>query len=284
MKKSLLLLAVFSMGCFTLKAQEPVAYKIYNAKGKKQSFQKLIKGALRADIVFFGELHNNPIAHWLQLELAKKLHEKKPLVLGAEMFEADNQEALSAYVNGLSDAQTFEQSVRLWENYKTDYKPLVDFARNQQLTFIATNVPRNYATMVYRNGLKPLDSLSETEKAWMAPLPIFVDRSLSTYQEMSTTSGHGGENLINAQALKDATMAYFIMKNWQPGNLFLHFNGSYHSKRHEGMVWQLRIKRPDLKLLTIATVEQENLDKMEIQFIDEADFIIVIPKNMTKTY
>ena len=44
-------------------------------------------------MVLFGELHNNPISHWLQLELTEDLHAARgaDLVLGAEMFEADNQ-------------------------------------------------------------------------------------------------------------------------------------------------------------------------------------------------
>lgn len=267
-----------------LSAQNPEAYRIFKANGKKASFKKLIKEAAKQDVVFFGEIHNNPIAHWLHLEIARNLHSKSSLLLGAEMFEADNQEVLTAYVNALNDLSTFKQSARLWDNFKTDYLPLVNFARENQLPFFATNVPRTYASLVYRKGIKILDSLPEDEKKWLAPLPVFIDKSLSTYAEIDKMSGHGGDNLIASQALKDATMAYFILKNIVPGKLFLHLNGSYHSKRGEGIVWHLRIKRPDLKILTIAAVEQENLTALESQFKNEADFIIVIPKNMTKTY
>lgn len=284
MRKPWLLLAFFCFFKVNLSAQKPEAFRIFNAKGKKSSFKKMLNAAAQADVAFFGELHNNPIAHWLQLELTQELQKKRTLILGAEMFETDNQEALSDYIESLSDLATFKQSSRLWDNFKTDYQPLVDFAREKQLLFVATNVPRVYASLVYRKGLKSLDSLPDEEKKWLAPLPIFVDKSLSTYAEMTKMSGHGGDNLVASQALKDATMAYFIMKNLKSGSLFLHLNGSYHSKRGEGIVWQLRIKRPDLQLMTIATIEQENLTKLEAKYLNEADFIIVIPKNMTKTY
>lgn len=284
MKNSWLLLGFFCFITLSLSSQNPEAYRLFKANGKKTSFKKMLKETSHADVAFFGELHNNPIAHWLQTELTRNLFEIRPLVLGAEMFESDNQEALTSYVNNLIDIKSFQDSVRLWDNFKTDYKPLVEFARKQNIPFIATNVPRKYASLVYRKGIKSLDSLSEEEKKWLAPLPVFIDKSLSTYAEMDKLSGHGGDNLIASQALKDATMAYFILKNTEPGKLFLHFNGSYHSKRGEGIVWQLRIKRPDLKVITIATVEQEDLATLEAQFQNEADFIIVVPKNMTKTY
>ena len=77
-----------------LTAQEKQPYKLYNAKGKKSDFGKMIKALRSADIVLFGEYHNNAIAHWLQLEVTRTLGESRELVLGAEMFEQDNQEAL----------------------------------------------------------------------------------------------------------------------------------------------------------------------------------------------
>ena len=55
------------------------------------------------DMVLFGELHNNPIAHWLQYELTADLHTKRQLILGAEMIEADNQDELDDYLSGKID-------------------------------------------------------------------------------------------------------------------------------------------------------------------------------------
>jgi uncharacterized iron-regulated protein len=58
--------------------------------------------AQQADVFFFGELHNNPIAHWMQLELTQALHEAKEgkVILGAEMFETDNQVLIDEYFAG----------------------------------------------------------------------------------------------------------------------------------------------------------------------------------------
>src|SRR4249920_1019056 len=99
MKKNLLLvlLALCSMSVF---AQQKPAYILYNARGKKISYKKMIKQLAKKDIVLFGEFHNNAIAHWLELAVAKDLAEKRNLIFGAEMFEADNQQALNDYLAG----------------------------------------------------------------------------------------------------------------------------------------------------------------------------------------
>mgnify|MGYP001004127946 CR=1 FL=1 len=111
---------------------------------------------------------------------------------------------------------------RLWNNYKTDYKPLVDFAKANNLRFTATNIPRRYASMVYRSGFSALDTLRNLEKSWMAPLPMAFDASLPTYQSILKMMGpHGSPKLVMSQATKDATMAHFILKHYTIGSLFL---------------------------------------------------------------
>ena len=96
--------------------------------------------------------------------------------------------------------------------------------------------------------------------------------------------GHTTDNFPKSQALKDATMAYFILKNSHPETLFLHYNGSYHSDNHEGIVWHIKLKNNDAKILTISTVEQDEIENLEEEYKNKADFIIAVPSSMTKTY
>ena len=98
--------------------------------------------------------------------------------------------------------------------------------------------------------------------------------------------GHGGtnENLPKSQAIKDATMAHFILQNWSSGKLFIHFNGSYHSDNFEGIVWYLKNSNPELKIKTITAEYQDDLDSLNEETAGTADYIIVVPENMTKTY
>lgn len=84
----------------------------------------MLKDLRGQEVVLIGELHNNPISHWLELEITQALAEQRQLVLGAEMFERDNQLALTNYLQGKITAKGLDSSARLWKNYKTDYAPL----------------------------------------------------------------------------------------------------------------------------------------------------------------
>ncbi len=134
----------------------------------------------------FGELHNNPICHWLELQLTKDLQAQKKgkLVLGAEMFETDNQTALSSYVQGQNNGKGTGCAGTALGQLDTDYKPITDFAREQHIPFIATNAPRQYARLVSRQGLAALDTISAEAKRRIAPLPLTVDLTLPGYKAM----------------------------------------------------------------------------------------------------
>ena len=266
-------------------AQNPQPYKLYTSKGKKVSYKKMVKTLAKKDVVLFGEQHNSAIAHWLQLELTKKLNETRTLELGAEMIEADNQDALDLYLTDSLNQRGLDTSARLWPNYRTDYAPLIDFAKSTHLSFTATNIPRRYASMVYRDGFETLDTLSEEEKSWIAPLPIPFDANLPTYQSILKMMGpHGTPLLVKSQATKDATMAHFILKNHTDGNLFLHFNGAFHSDYYEGILWYLKRQSPDLNYSTISTVTQSDIDTLSKEHLGKADFILVVDEEVTTTY
>ena len=284
MKKYLLFIVLFATSVITSAQQKP-AYILYNAEGKKVSYKKMIKQLAKKDIVLFGEFHNNAISHWLELAVAKDLSEKRNLTFGAEMFEADNQQALNDYLAGKITAKGLDSAARLWNNYKTDYAPIVNFAKEKNAPFIATNIPRRYAALVSKKGFEALDTLSALEKTWMAPLPMDYDAQLPGYVKMiEMMGGHGGPNMPKAQATKDATMAYFILQNFKPGNLFIHYNGSFHSENYDGINWYLKRKQPNLKYATITTVSQKNIKELLAENKGKADYIICVDEDMTNTY
>ena len=277
--------SIFLFATIISVAQDKKAYQIFDKKGKKSSYDKVLKASEKTDVVLFGEIHDNSLVHWLQLEFTKDLAQRKPLVLGAEMLEADNQKQLDQYLKGEINQKQLDSSARLWKNYKTDYKPLVDFAKDKKINFIATNVPRRYASLVFKKDLVALDSLSALEKSWIAPLPIEFDINLPGYKGMmSMQGGHAGEKMPKAQAIKDATMAYFINKNRKENSIFVHYNGTYHSDNYEGINWYLRKLDADIQIVTIAMVEQKDITKLEAEHYNKADFILVIDEDVTKTY
>ena len=289
MRKSILLFMPVIILLFAFTGDK-TAYQLYSAKGQKTKYKALKKAALEADIILFGELHNDPICHWLQLELTKDLHEVhgNNLILGAEMFETDNQLILDEYLQGKISKKSFEAEARLWSNYETDYSALVELAKENQLSFIAANIPRRYASLVHKQGLEALDSLSLGAKRFLPPLPIKYDPELKCYKDMlemmAGMGGHANDNFPKAQAVKDATMAYNILKYWYPQKVVIHYNGTYHSNNWEGITWYLLQEKPTLKILTIATVSQAAIDELDEENQDIADFIICTPEDMTKTH
>jgi uncharacterized iron-regulated protein len=286
--KKFQILIVLSLFVFAAFKSDKPAYLLFTKEGKTVKYSKMLDEIKDADIVLFGESHDNPIAHWLELELTKDLYKIKrdKLVLAAEMFETDNQLILDEYMDSLISQSYFEDEARIWPNYKTDYKPLVEFAKIHKLNFVASNIPRRYASLVNKKGFEGLDELSDEAKAFLPPLPVAYDPNLECYKSLLEMKGMGGHitpNFPKSQAIKDATMSYFMLKNWSPGKLVLHFNGSYHSDNFESIYWYLKKENPNLNILTITTVSQKDVSELTKENTGIADFTICVADGMTRT-
>ncbi|MBD01332.1 MAG: iron-regulated protein [Crocinitomicaceae bacterium] len=288
MKKliSILIFCLISLCFKNVYTQTKKAFEIYSYKGKKVSYKKLINRAKSADVVLFGEYHDNPISHWLEFELAKDLLSKHKIVIGAEMLEADDQKLLDNFLKDDINLSTFDSIADLWSNFETDYLPIINLAKENNVPVIATNIPRKYARKVYREGgFSALDLLSKEEKKYIAPLPILFDPELPQYKNMlDMMGGHEMTDIVKAQAIKDATMAYFIQKNTNENSIFFHINGAYHSDFKEGIYWYLKQLNSNINCLTVSTVKEENINKFNKENKSRADFIIVVDSDMNSTY
>jgi uncharacterized iron-regulated protein len=270
--------------------QDLPAYRIFTKEGKEVKFSKMMKQIQEADIVLFGESHNSSIVHWMELQVTKAMYDQSSeLTLSAEMFEADDQLILNEYLAGNYDNKMFSSEAKLWKNYKTDYKPLVEFAKKNNLEFIAANIPRRYARMIYKIGITSLDSLSDEGKSYIAPMPFEIDLELPGYKNMiETMKEHNPEdsieNMARAQAAKDATMAHFILKAKTAENRVIHYVGSYHINNFDGMNHYLRKSSYQNDIKTISVCHQNDITFLEDDNLNLADFIIAVPSDMTKTY
>lgn len=283
------------------------AYVIYNSSGEKVSYSQMTNELMNADICLFGELHNDPISHWLELSLLKTFYKIKgeKLVVGAEMWESDNQLIMDEMLKlKLVDGQSYTESSKLWPNFTTDYKPVLQFVKANGLPFICTNIPRRYARIVFQKGIEYLDSLSDQAKTYFPPTPIHFDLTQPVYAKMASVfpsdeefekslkekgpakgAMHGSKpsNLVKAQAIKDATMAYFILKNWSPGKFFYHFNGEFHSANHSSIMYYLKYYNSDVRVKTVSIIKQEDALSFDPKN-SRADFNIVVNEDMTVTY
>jgi len=273
-------------------AQNKPAYQLFKNNGEIANYDDMITDLVQSDMVFFGEYHNNPISHWMQLEMSKSFFEVKgnKLFFGAEMFENGNQLVLNEYLKGMyPEDKMITEVTQLWSNYKTDYKPLVEFAKEHSLRFIATNIPRRYASMFNKMGMDALKKLSPEALAMIGPdLENYFDPTVKAYAEMADKmGGHVPPNMLNiqtAQASKDATMAHFSIKNFNSGDFLFHFEGSYHSNYNQGIIWWIHKIKSGFTIKSITTVTHSEWSEMtDDEKNSIANYIIVVADNMTQT-
>ncbi len=275
------LFLVLLLAAPALQAQD-AAFKWISARtGTEVPFDSVVAAASRVQVVFFGESHDNPVAHFHQLRLLKSLAPAagSQWALGMEMFETDRQVVIDEYLAGIVNRTTFESDARAWPNHKTDYRPLVEYAKSVGMRVVGTNVPRRYASLVYQKGFDALEALPAEAKAWLPPLPIAYDPELPGYKGiLEAAGGHGGANLPMSQALKDATMGWSIGRMLRNGLRVLHVNGSYHSDGYEGIVWYLKREVPGTRMVTITAQYGGEPD------LSKADFILWTHPDMTRTH
>lgn len=289
--KKILWIVMLMMSMTTYAQKTPEIYHIFDAQGKEVSYEKMIKTVSATDVVFFGEIHNCVISHWMEQKVLEALAENNnKLKVGMEMLEADNQLIINEYTSSLISSDRFEEECRLWPNHSTDYEPLVYYAKRHHLPLIATNVPRRYASVVKEKGLAFLDSLSAEAKRYLPKLPIKYVENENAQAGFALMGllGKAKETkpqlMAQAQAIKDATMGWFIAQNLKKGEQMIHFNGTYHSDARNGIIPYLLEYRPKTTISTIRAVRQEEIDKIEEDYLGLADFYICITEDMNMSY
>lgn len=268
MRECLFLLLLLSCSLL-LNAQD---YRIVkSSNGKDISLQQMAKELKKYDLIFFGEFHDNAVLHAMQRDLLPLIKDKKELILSFEMFERDVQNLLDAYLAGDIAEEEFLSGSRPWGNYPTDYRPLIEYAKANQLKAIAANVPRRYAGKLARQGMSFRDELDESEQEFLA-------KELSAPEDdykkafMATMMGNGseghammGENnamelMYQAQCLKDDTMAESIVMaiKDKPKARIIHFNGDFHSRAFLGTASRVAKAMPKLKIAVISPIFHQN--------------------------
>ncbi len=278
---------------------EGTDFRVYDGQGNVKSFADVLAAMDGADAMLVGEEHNDGIGHGVEAQLLYRAAERfgavgddpsRPVVLSLEMFERDIQYVLDEYLQGLITEDQFLASARPWDNYHTDYRPLVEFARAHNLPVVAANAPRRYVNRVTRLGPESLGVLSVRAKESLPPLPyppaskIYTEQWNDLMAEMMSSvppqadsatgdSVAGGDAAtrtdsvpsdrampehamgyaLDAQALWDAAMGYSVASalDEHPGALVLHMAGSFHVERGTGIPERVPEYRPGTRVVTV---------------------------------
>jgi uncharacterized iron-regulated protein len=255
------------------------AHRVYDAKRKRfTDFESMLKELAKADVVFLGEQHDDPRTHQLEEAVLEGIARRRtaPMLLALEMFERDAQAPLDAYLTGSKSEPEFLALARPWPNYRTDYRPMVEFARDKGWPVIAGNVPRRLASVVSRGGLAALDTIPPSDRAMVAkdlscPRDGYWKRFRATMGDMS---GHGMTltpeqleatvwRVYQAQCIKDETMGEAIATAHESHQaLVVHANGSFHSDYRLGTAERVRRRLPKAKIAVVSFVPVADLDNV----------------------
>lgn len=268
-------------------------YKIYNTRtGQLTTPEQIASDCKKADVVFFGEEHNDSAAHFLEKEIFAALQKQygDKLALSMEMFETDCQLVLDEYLAGYISEDRFTKEARAWTNYK-DYKPVVELAKQNKLDVIAANPPRRYVNMVSRKGMRSLDSLSKASKKFLPPLPY--DTATGKYRGkfmefmQGGSPGTGNARIFYSQSLWDAGMAYSIYSYWKKNRdkKIFHMVGKFHCDEKLGTAEQLQKRKADLMIVNISCFNDASFANPDWEkFRHLGDYVIITDPELKKTY
>lgn len=264
------------------------------AASRDVAFDSVVRQLARADIVFFGEQHDDPETHRVEFGLLDAIGRAgRPVILSLEMFERDVQSVLDDYLAGRIAEADLLAKARPWDRYVTDYRPMVELAKARGWPVVASNVPRTMAAAVGRKGLAALDTLNATERSWAARENLCPDDAYRR-RFLETMRGHSaggaapapGDTLPSAvaqrfylaQCVKDETMAESITLAWQraPRNaIVVHYDGAFHSDYRQGTVDRVarRLPRARLAVLTAVPVADPSVATLS-DHTGRADYII----------
>ncbi len=273
----------------------PAALRVYDSKAARFiSFEQLIDAGAKADVVFFGEQHDDPATHSAEAAVLAALGARRGAVtLTLEMFERDVQPLLDQYLAGNISEKNFLDGSRPWDRYVTDYRPMVELARVHGWPVVAGNIPRRIASAVSKKGLAVLDTMAKVERSYAAaknecPKDAYYTKFAETMTGHSAGEGPPTASdaammakmtdlFYEAQCVKDEAMGESIataLAKW-PGQLVYQVDGAFHSDAGLGTAARVVRRVPRVKTIVLTGVPVADLAKADPkEHVARADYVL----------
>ncbi|GLT14177.1 hypothetical protein GCM10007931_11520 [Vibrio algivorus] len=234
-------------------------YQLYTPEGDHISLSQWAKNNQTADVILIGEWHTHAGIHRFQTDVLKQfIQNKQNVTLSMEQFSRDSQSVVNSYLNGEIGEQTLIKQANAWPNYESDYRPLVELAKSNQLKIIAANAPKPMVRCISKHGLDYLAKLPQDKRAYVASK---IDLSDSPYKQKFMASMHHGKpsqhlNMYASQLTWDATMAESIVnyKHAHPKATVVHIAGKFHTEAGLGTAAQIKQLDPSLNVIIVTPV------------------------------
>ncbi|CAH1571863.1 ChaN family lipoprotein [Vibrio rotiferianus] len=245
-------------------------YQLHDPSGEVIFVNQLPPELQQADVILIGEWHTHAGVHRFQTDMLKQLSSaNRPLALSMEQVTRDKQIILDSYLNGEIGEQYFMKQSNAWPNYESDYRPLVELAKQAEIPVIASNAPKDIVRCIGRQGIDYLDKLDSDERSFVANE---VNTANSPYKEKFMASMHHGkpeqtEKQYAAQVTWDETMAESIVKYLEkhPGAQVVHVAGKFHTEGGVGTATSILNRNPDLNVAVITPTADITSDGSDYQ-------------------
>lgn len=270
-----------------------VPERVYDSGRKRfTDFEAMLADLARAGVVLVGEQHDDPNTHRLELAVLEGLMRRRAsIAVSLEMFERDTQSALTDYLADRITEEEFLESSRPWPRYATDYRPIVELSKAHGWPVVASNVPRRLAAVVAKEGLRALEGVPETDRAYAAastecPRDDYRKRFVET---MDAHPAPGSEKLSEAereamndryyasQCVKDETMAEAIVAARTTDRpMVVHFNGAFHTDFHAGVAPRVERRLDGARVVVVSILPVDDLDRLDPTKEDRkrADYLV----------
>ncbi|EGQ8486465.1 ChaN family lipoprotein [Vibrio sp. 2026] len=245
-------------------------YQLYTPSGEHIALSKLPIELQQADVILIGEWHTHAGVHRFQTDMLKQLTSyDRSLALSMEQFTRDKQPVVDAYLRGEIGEQYLMKQANAWPNYESDYRPLVEFAKQKNLPIIAANAPKSIVRCIGRQGLDYINKLDDDQRMFIAQA---INTGSSPYKEKFMASMHHGkpeqtEKQFAAQVTWDETMAESIVSylDDNPGAQVVHVAGKFHTEQGLGTAASILSRNPSLKVVVISPTDNVLSDNTDYQ-------------------
>lgn len=245
-------------------------YQLYTPSGEHIALSKLPIELQQADVILIGEWHTHAGIHRFQTDMLKQLTSyDRSLALSMEQFTRDKQPVVDAYLRGEIGEQYLMKQANAWPNYESDYRPLVEFAKQKNLPVIAANAPKSIVRCIGRQGLDYINKLDDDQRMFIAQA---INTGSSPYKEKFMASMHHGkpeqtEKQFAAQVTWDETMAESIVSylDDNPGAQIVHVAGKFHTEQGLGTAASILSRNPSLKVVVISPTDNLLSDNTDYQ-------------------
>lgn len=181
--------------------------------GKTLLFHELIEQLGSKNLIFIGEVHDNPEHHLIQVQLLQALLSQNKLrTVAMEFFQKPRQSFIDRYIAGESTEPEFLKEVDWngqWSFDYSFYRPIMLEVKEKAGKILAINAPNDIVRKVARSGLS---SLSADERELVAEdIDLKNERHRDYLKEVFKYNVHGDlenfEYFYEAQCVWEDTMA-----------------------------------------------------------------------------